>query len=61
MSDTNQSANMSVEDRLAQINQAVASNLSQTKDGNPEPGSSERAAGTCPIDPQERLLCEGCQ
>ena len=53
--------------RLAQISRAVEEKLASMQKGASGEEEAVRleqnvlATSTCPIDPMERLLCEGCQ
>lgn len=64
---TNQQAQDDINARLAQISKAVEERLASKPKGVSRGEEAVRleqnmlATTTCPIDPMERLLCEGCQ
>ena len=64
---TNQQAQDDINARLAQISKAVEEKLASKQKGASRGEEAVRleqnllATTTCPIDPMERLLCEGCQ
>lgn len=47
--------------RLALISKAVEEKLASRQQGVPGEEQNLLVVSTCPIDPMERLLCEGCQ
>ncbi len=48
--------NMTLEEKLAAIDQAMANAQSQADDN-----ASAHGIASAPLDPQDLLMCEGCQ